>query len=61
MKSTDRLSFCNKKAMACFSFCMQCFGKYAGFWMGRHYEKLSRKQILKYTMNPGYWDMRGCS
>ena len=32
--------------------------KYAGFWMGRHYEKLSRKQILKYTMNPGYWDMR---
>jgi len=24
--------------------------------MGRHYEKLSRKQILKYTMNPGYWE-----
>ena len=58
VKSTIAYLFKIRKPWLIFHFGMQCVGKYAGFWMGRHYEKLSRKQILKYTMNPGYWDMR---
>lgn len=34
---------------------MQCVGKYAGYFMGKRYQKLSKKQILKYTMNREYW------
>lgn len=33
----------------------QCIGKYAGYFMGKRYRKLSRKRILKYTMNQDYW------
>lgn len=33
----------------------QCIGKYAGYQMGKHYKRLSRKQILRYTMNQDYW------
>ena len=33
----------------------QCIGKYAGYRMGKHYKRLSRKQILRYTMNQDYW------
>lgn len=33
----------------------QCIGKYAGFFMGKRYRKLSRRQIMKYTMNREYW------
>lgn len=33
----------------------QCVAKYAGFWMGKRYKRLSRKRILKYTMSPDYW------
>lgn len=58
VKSTIAYLFKIRKPWLIFHFGTQCVGKYAGFWMGRHYEKLSRKQILKYTMNPGYWDMR---
>lgn len=35
---------------------LQCVGKYAGFFAGKHYKKLSRKWILKFTMNPDYWN-----
>mgnify|MGYP002529900130 CR=1 FL=1 len=58
VKSTIAYLFKIRKPWLIFHFGTQCVGKYAGFWMGKHYEKLSRKQILKYTMNPGYWDMR---
>ncbi len=34
---------------------MQCVGKYAGYFMGKRYQKLSRKKILRYTMNREYW------
>lgn len=34
---------------------MQCVGKYAGYLTGKRYQKLSRKQILRFTMNPDYW------
>lgn len=29
--------------------------KYAGFRLGKRYERLSKKRILKYTMNKNYW------
>lgn len=34
---------------------VQCVGKYAGYFLGKRYRKLSRRQILKYTMSPDYW------
>ena len=30
--------------------------KYMGFRTGKRYKKLSKKTILKYTMNPAYWE-----
>lgn len=57
VKSTIAYLFKIRKPWLIFHFGMQCVGKYAGFWMGKHYEKLSRKQILKYTMSPGYWEL----
>lgn len=57
VKSTVAYLFKIRKPWLIFHFGMQCVGKYAGFWMGKHYEKLSRKQILKYTMSPGYWEL----
>ena len=29
--------------------------KYLGYRMGKHYRKLSRKKIMRYTMNVNYW------
>lgn len=34
---------------------VQCVGKYAGYFLGKRYQKLSRNQILKCTMSPDYW------
>ena len=36
-------------------FYTQCFCKYAGYFMGKHYKKLPGKVILKCTMSPAYW------
>ena len=36
-------------------FVIQCVFRLAGYKMGLRYEKLSRKTILKCTMNKGYW------
>lgn len=33
----------------------QCVGKYAGYFMGKRYRRLSRRCILKCTMSPDYW------
>lgn len=33
----------------------QCAGKYAGYFLGKRYRKLSKKMILKLTSNPDYW------
>lgn len=30
--------------------------KFLGYRLGKNYKKLSKKQILKYTMNPRYWE-----
>ncbi len=33
----------------------QSLSKYMGYYLGKRYHKLSRKRILKYTMNVNYW------
>lgn len=38
-----------------FGFFLQCVGRYAGYFLGKRYRKLSRRQILKYSMSPDYW------
>ncbi len=30
--------------------------KYVGYWLGKHYDKLPDRLILKLTMNPSYWE-----
>ena len=37
------------------AFCVQCAFKYAGYLLGKNYQKLPRKWILKITMNKEYW------
>ncbi len=36
-------------------FYLQCFCKYAGYFLGRHYAKLPRKLVLTCTASPDYW------
>lgn len=36
-------------------FAWQCAFRLAGYKKGLHYDRLSKKKIEKYTMNPGYW------
>lgn len=36
-------------------FCVQCAFKYAGYLLGKHYEKLPRPLILHLTSNKEYW------
>lgn len=36
-------------------FYLQCFCKYAGYLLGRHYRKLPRKMVLACTASPDYW------
>lgn len=55
VKGTVRYLFRIRKPWLVFGFFLQCAGKYAGYRMGKRYETLGRKRILKYTMNPDYW------
>jgi len=32
--------------------------KYLGYRKGRNYKALTRDKIMKYTMNPGYWNLK---
>lgn len=36
-------------------FYLQCFWKYAGFVLGKHYQKLPRRFVLFCTASPDYW------
>lgn len=36
-------------------FCLQCGFKYAGYLLGKHYQKLPRSWIFKLTANREYW------
>lgn len=55
VKSTIKYLCSIGKPHLIFHLGMQCVGKYAGYLMGKRYEKLSRKKILRYTMNRDYW------
>ena len=37
-------------------FYIQCFCRYAGYLLGRRYEKLPRKWVLAFTANKEYWE-----
>lgn len=37
-------------------FCVQCAFKYAGYLLGKHYEKLPRGLVLRLTSNREYWN-----
>lgn len=36
-------------------FYLQCFCKYAGYFLGKHYTKLPRRLVLSCTASPDYW------
>lgn len=36
-------------------FYMQCISKYAGYLLGKHYRKLPKRWVLKFTDNKDYW------
>lgn len=36
-------------------FYLQCFCKYAGYLLGKHYKKLPRRMVLACTASPDYW------
>lgn len=55
VKSTVRYLCSIGKPYLIFHLGMQCAGKYAGYFMGKRHKKLSRKQILRCTMNRDYW------
>ena len=55
VKSTVNYLCRIKKPYLIVSLGFQCIGKYAGYWMGKRYQRLSRKRILKYTMNRDFW------
>lgn len=46
-----------KKAYQFPGFCLQCGFKYAGYLLGKHYERLPRRWILKITTNREYWTL----
>lgn len=55
VKSTMKYLCSIGKPHLIFELGIMCVGKYAGYWLGKRYKKLSRKQILKCTMSPDYW------
>lgn len=47
-----------RKPWLVFALAAQCAAKYMGYFLGKHYERLSRKQILKCTASRDYWKNR---
>lgn len=37
-------------------FYVQCFCKYVGYFLGKHYKSLPRKMVMKITTNREYWN-----
>lgn len=51
------ITLCKKlRFWKAFYFAWQCAFRLAGYKLGLHYDKLSKKMILRCTMNPGYWE-----
>lgn len=50
------LTLCKKLCfIKAFYFCVNCAFRLAGYQLGRNYQRLSKKMILRCTMSPGYW------
>lgn len=56
VKSTMRYLCRIGKPYLIWNLFVQCVGKYAGYFLGKRYKKLGRKQILRCTMSPDYWN-----
>ncbi|MDD7402497.1 MAG: glycosyltransferase [Butyribacter sp.] len=51
------LTLCKKgRIFKAIYFAWQCGCRLVGYQLGLHYQKLSKKMILRCTMNPGYWE-----
>jgi len=50
--------FCkNKRPFAIIPFGINCVCKYAGFRLGKKYDTLPMKKVLKYSMNPAFFEI----
>lgn len=56
VKSTLHYLAANRKLYLIPKLILQSAGKYIGYKLGIHYDKLPRFLILKLTMNPSYWN-----
>lgn len=55
VKSTARIFLKEKRFGTLVYFCLQCAYKYAGYLLGKHFQKLPRRMVLKCTMSPHYF------
>lgn len=55
VKSTVKIFLKEKRFGTLFYFCLQCAYKYAGYLLGKNYQKLPGWLVLKCTMTPGYF------
>lgn len=55
--ATTRKLINEKKTLELPHFYMQCASKYAGYLLGKNYDKLPKKLVKKLTTNPKYFDM----
>lgn len=55
VKETTGYLFTTGKVFLIPYFYLQCMGKYAGYFLGKHYKMLPAKTIKKCTANEAYW------
>ena len=55
VKETTEYLFTTGKVFLIPYFYLQCMGKYAGYFLGKHYKMLPAKTIKKCTANEAYW------
>jgi len=54
--ATVKYLFKTGKPHLIFKLGTSCASKYAGYFLGKHYDRLKPEKIIKYTSNPHYWD-----
>ena len=55
IKNTVAFLIKQRRPWLVFKLFTDCVAKYAGYLLGRKYQKLPKKIVLKCTMNPRYW------
>ena len=55
IKNTVAFLIKQRRPWLAFKLFTDCVAKYAGYLLGRKYQKLPKKIVLKCTMNPRYW------